>query len=157
MTIEKANINDCKVLTEITKKSKAFWGYSDEQIEIWSEFLTVAEEYIETKSIFKLIVDNEIIGYYSYFQETEKTIKLDNLFILPKFIGKGFGKVLMQDFFKRLKNSTTEKVTLNSEPNSEKFYLKLGFITVNHIKTSIKNRVMPVMELKVKEVNIVNF
>lgn len=72
---------------------------------------------------------------------------------MPEFIGK----VLMQDFFKRLGNSTAEKVTLNSELNSEKFYFKLGFITVNHIETSIKNRFMPVMELKINEVNNLNF
>lgn len=151
MTIEKANLNDHKILTEITKKSKAFWGYSDEQIEIWSSFLTVTEEYIETKSIFKIIVDNEIIGYYSYFHESENTIKLDNLFILPEFIGKGFGKVLMQDFFKRLENSTAEKVTLNSEPNTENFYLKFGFVTISHIETSIKDRFMPIMEFKLSK------
>lgn len=56
MTIKGAIPNDHKILTEITKKSKAYWGYSDEQIEIWSEFLTVSKEYIETKSVYNLIV-----------------------------------------------------------------------------------------------------
>ena len=154
MTIEKANSNDYKILTEITKKSKAFWGYSDAQIEIWSSFLTITEEYIETKSIFKLIVYNEIVGYYSYFYESKNNIKLDNLFILPEFIGKGFGKVLMLDFFKRLENSTAEKVTLDSEPNAENFYLKFGFVTITHIETSIKDRFMPIMEFKLSKKKI---
>ena len=32
MKVEKANSDDHKILTEITKKSKAFWGYSNEQM-----------------------------------------------------------------------------------------------------------------------------
>jgi predicted GNAT family acetyltransferase len=118
MTIQKAIPHDHKLLTEITKKSKAYWGYSDEQIEIWSELLTVTKEYIETKSVYNLIVDNKIIGYYSFFHESENTIKLDNLFVLPNFIGKGFGKILMNDFLVRMKNSDAQKVILNSEPNA---------------------------------------
>ena len=152
MTIKKAIPNDHKILTEITKKSKAYWGYSDEQIEIWSEFLTVSKEYIETKSVYYLIVEDQIIGYYSFFHESENIIKLDNLFVLPDFIGKGFGKILMNDFFIRLKNIDVEKVILNSEPNAEEFYTKFGFVKVGQIETSIKDRYLPIMELLIEKV-----
>lgn len=92
MHIEKANSNDHEVLTDITKKSKAYWGYSAEQIEAWSKLLTITEEYIETKSVYKLVIENKVAGYYAFFYEDDQTIKLDNLFILPEYIGKGFGK-----------------------------------------------------------------
>jgi N-acetylglutamate synthase-like GNAT family acetyltransferase len=152
MTIKKANPNDHKILTEITKKSKAHWGYSDEQIEIWSEFLTVSKEYIETKSVYNLIVDDKIIGYYSFFHESENIIKLDNLFVLPDFIGKGFGKILMNDFLVQIKNSDAQKVILNSEPNAEDFYIKFGFVKVGQIETSIKDRYLPIMELEINKI-----
>lgn len=80
MKIEKATQKDHQVLTEITKKSKAFWGYSAEQMTIWSDTLTISEEYIETHFVYKLIQENQVIGYYSYYFENEKNIKLDNLF-----------------------------------------------------------------------------
>jgi len=35
MTVEKANRIDHKELTDLTKKSKSYWGYSSEQIEKW--------------------------------------------------------------------------------------------------------------------------
>ena len=152
MTIKEAIPNDQKILTEITKKSKAYWGYSDEQIKIWSEFLTVSKEYVETKSVYNLIVDDKIIGYYSFFHESENTIKLDNLFVLPDFIGKGFGKMLLNDFFIRLKNIDVEKVILNSEPNAEEFYTKFGFVKVGQIENSIKDRYLPIMELKINKI-----
>ena len=147
MTIGKAHTNDAGVLTDITKKSKAYWGYTDAQIEIWSDMLTITKTYIETKSVYKLVADGQIAGYYSYFSEDEFTIKLDNLFVLPQYIGKGFGRLLMTDFLLRIKSTGIKKVTLDSEPNAEMFYAKFGFVKVGHIETSIKNRYLPVMEL----------
>jgi len=149
MTIQKAIPGDHEILTQITKKSKAYWGYSNEQIEDWSPFLTVTEEYIETNSVFNLMLDNQIIGYYSFFHESENSLKLDNLFVLPDFIGKGFGKLLMNDFLVRLQDLSVQKVVLNSEPNAESFYIKFGFVKIGQIETSIKDRYLPIMELKI--------
>jgi len=147
MTIEKATANDNEILTVLTKKSKAYWGYSEEQIEMWSEVLTISKEYIATKSVYKLVVNNEIVGYYSFFHESEETIELDNLFVWPDFIGKGFGQILMKDFLLRLENSGIKKVVLDAEPKAEKFYEKIGFVKVGEIQTSIKDRFLPKMEL----------
>jgi GNAT superfamily N-acetyltransferase len=149
MNIEKANSNDNEVLTEITKKSKGFWGYSDEQIKIWSELLTITKAYIETRSVYKLVIDTKTVGYYSFFHEDENTIKLDNLFILPKYIGQGLGRILMNDFLIIVKKTNANKIILDSEPNAEMFYAKLGFVKVGQIETSIKNRYLPIMELKI--------
>lgn len=147
MTIENATANDNEILTVLTKKSKAYWGYSEEQIEMWSEVLTISKEYIATKSVYKLVVNNEIVGYYSFFHESEETIELDNLFVWPDFIGKGFGQILMKDFLLRLENSGIKKVVLDAEPKAEKFYERIGFVKVGEIQTSIKDRFLPKMEL----------
>jgi GNAT superfamily N-acetyltransferase len=151
MKLEKANSNDNEVLTAITKKSKAYWGYSDDQIEIWSESLTITPAYIETKSVYKLVIDAITIGYYSFFYKGEHTIKLDNLFILPEYIGKGFGRILMDDFLSLVKRTSVNKIILDSEPNAEMFYAKLGFVKVGEIDTSIKNRCLPIMELNISK------
>jgi ribosomal protein S18 acetylase RimI-like enzyme len=147
MTITEASINDNEILTEITKKSKAYWGYSEEQILKWNDNLTISKDYIETNFVFKLVNNNEIVGYYSYIIKEKKNILLDNLFILPEYIGKGFGKYLMRDFLDRMKNEKFEKITLDSEPNAENFYLKFGFKKIGEFETSIKDRFMPIMEM----------
>ncbi len=147
--ITKSNIEDDEILTMITKKSKAYWGYSDEQIDSWSELLTITKNYIEANNVYKLLVDDLPVGYYSYIYLSEKEIKLDNLFILPDYIGRGLGKLLMNDFLNRVKNSERKNITLESEPNAEKFYKYFGFIKVGQIETSIKNRYLPIMELKI--------
>jgi ribosomal protein S18 acetylase RimI-like enzyme len=147
MKIKKANLNDNEILTVITKKSKAHWGYSEEQILQWNDNLTISKDYIENNCVFKLIVNDKVVGYYSYIIKEEKNVLLDNLFILPEYIGKGFGKYLMTDFLNRMKNEKFEKITLDSEPNAEDFYLKIGFKKIGEFETSIKNRFMPIMEM----------
>ncbi|GEC79619.1 GNAT family N-acetyltransferase [Flavobacterium aquatile] len=149
MRIEKANSDDHKILTEITKKSKAFWGYSEEQMAQWEDVLTITKEYIQTNFAYKLIKENQVIGYYSYFNTETYIVKLDNLFLLPEHIGKGFGNYLMDDFLNRIKENRDIKiVTLDADPNAEKFYQKFGFTTIGQLETSIKNRFLPIMELK---------
>ena len=150
MTIEKAISSDHQILTEITKKSKAYWGYSDEQIENWSQFLTVTPTYIETNLVYKLTIEDKLAGYYSFLYQDETTVKLDNLFVLPEYIGKGLGRILMNHFLLGIDKTIVDKITLNSEPNAELFYTKLGFIKTGEIETSIKNRYMPIMELNIK-------
>ncbi len=147
MKIEKATPKDYEILTQITKKSKAYWGYSEEQIEKWNDNLTISQNYIQTNTVFKLTNKNTIIGYYSYINKQENIVKLDNLFILPDYIGKGFGKYLIQDFLIRMRDNNCKKITLDSEPNAEKFYQKMGFKKIGQFETSIKNRFMPIMEM----------
>mgnify|MGYP006147949365 FL=1 len=147
--IIKSTAEDNEILTEITKKSKAYWGYSDEQMESWSELLTITKNYIETNKVYKLVVDKLTVGYYSYVYLNEKEVKLDNLFVMPSYIGKGFGKLLMVNFLTEIENSEVEKITLDSEPNAASFYESFGFIKVGQIETSIKDRYLPIMELKI--------
>lgn len=147
--IIEGSIDDSDILTQITKKSKAYWGYSKEQIENWSGLLTVTKKYIESNYVFKLKLDNTIIGYYSYFYLSEKEVKLDNLFVLPKYIGSGFGKLLMNDFLYRIKISDITTIILDSEPNAEKFYESFGFVKVGQIETSIRDRYLPIMKLEI--------
>ncbi len=150
MKIEKAIKNDTNDLTELTIRSKSHWNYSKEQIEKWRDDLTVSETYILEKEVYKLINGNDIIGYYSYFRINDLDVKLENLFIEPKFIGKGFGKLLMTDFLQRIRKIKFEKIILDADPNVEKFYEQIGFKVVGKLETSIKNRFLPIMEMTIK-------
>ena len=153
MEIIKAEITDHKIVTEITKKSKAYWGFSEDILKEWDLLLTVSKDYIEKNEVIKLVQGQQIIGYYSYFHADERTIKLDNIFILPEFIGKGFGKILMNDFLKNVKKMRFDKITLDAEPNTENFYKTFGFETVGLLESSIKERYLPIMELKIENTN----
>jgi len=152
MTIEKAQKKDAQILTDLTIRSKSYWEYSAEQIESWKDDLTITSAYINKYEVYKLTINkNIIIGYYSYMFLNHAIIKLDNLFIDPRYMGKGFGTLLMDEFLKRIKTLLLEKVTLDADPNAEKFYHKFGFKTVGKLKSTIENRFLPIMELKISK------
>ncbi|WP_445430987.1 GNAT family N-acetyltransferase [Chryseobacterium indoltheticum] len=146
--ITKANTHDYRVLTDITKKSKAYWGYSDEQMKKWSDLLTITEEYIQNNEVYKLIINQSIVAYYSYFEIEKDSVRLDNLFVSPENIGKGYGKLLMNDFILKIKKSEAQRIILDADPNAQKFYENFGFVKIGEIETSIKDRFLPIMELK---------
>lgn len=148
LKIIKANPDDHEILTEITKKSKAHWGYSDEQMEKWSQDLMISKDYIKKSEVYKLSLNDKIIAYYSYLNINENTVKLDNLFVVPEEMRKGYGKLLMNDCINKTKKEKTAKIILEADPNAEKFYEDFGFLKISQIETSIKNRFLPVMELK---------
>ena len=152
MKIVKSNQTDAKDLTELTIRSKSHWNYGEKQIEEWREELTITENYINENQIYKLLIDNLLIGFYAYHSENKTDIKLNYLFVEPKNIGKGYGKVLMSDFLQRIENSEFERVILDADPNAEKFYSKFGFRVIGKLKSSIKDRFLPIMELKLKSV-----
>lgn len=118
----RAKPDDHQVLTDITKKSKAYWGYSAEEMEKWSGLLTITEEYIETNEVYHLSINDVTIAFYSYLILNEDSAKLDNLFVLPSEIGKGYGKLLMNDFLNKIRETTIKNLTLDADPNAQKFY-----------------------------------
>jgi len=147
MIIEKAIPEDHQLLTEITKKSKAYWNYSEDLLLAWDEALTITQDYLNTHPVYKLVIDEKTVGYYSY-QIEEQAIKLDNLFLLPQYIGKGMGRYLMNDFLNRIQKLNYQRIYLDAEPYAEGFYIKHGFKTISSFETAIKGRFMPVMELE---------
>lgn len=146
--ITKANADDAKILTEITKRSKAYWGYSDEQMKEWSDLLTITSEYIQNNEVYKLFINQSTVAYYSYFDIENNSVRLDNLFVSPENISKGYGKLLMNDFILKIKQSQRSRIILDADPNAQKFYESFGFKKIGQIDTPIIDRFLPIMELK---------
>ena len=147
MNIVKANIEDSIILTDITFLSKAYWGYSAKQMEIWRPQLVLTEDYILKNNVFCLHIKEEIIGYFSWFEKDELTAKLDNLFLLPNYIGMGYGRCLMNTFMRQTKLQGYKILELDADPNTTKFYAKFGFKIIGQLKTSTKDRYLPIMQL----------
>lgn len=151
MIIKQAISADAETLTHITRKSKAHWGYSVEQIEAWAEELTISKIYIDINQVFKLLIEDKTIAYYSYYMEDDTTIRLDNLFVLPDHMRKGIGSYLIKDFLARIKAIDIQRVVLESEPNAIDFYKHFGFIKTGERESSTKGRHLPQMGLDISK------
>jgi predicted N-acetyltransferase YhbS len=146
MKIVRATTEDHTALTAITKRSKAFWNYEQQQLEEWAELLTITPDYILSHETYKLILEEEIIGYYSVVKIDLQTIKIDNLFVLPEFIGQGLGRKLMDDILEKAALKKYGFIILDSDPNAEAFYRRFGFVKIGQIETSVKDRFLPIMK-----------
>jgi len=67
------------------------------------------------------------------------------LWILPDHIGQGFGKALLNESLERV-ISANKPIIVESDPNSETFYAKQGFITFDQRESLPKGRFLPLMK-----------
>ena len=143
--IEVALLTDAARLTQIMRQSKAYWGYSEDQLKLWESVLLVTETHLIDYIVFKLIVEEEIVGFYSLLPKGEKQVWLENLFIVPSIIGNGQGSCLLQHAIDESKKRGFQEMKLEADPNAEYFYLKRGFKVIGQQPTSIPGRFMPIM------------
>lgn len=145
IVIERAAAADHSVLTQISFESKAFWGYSAAQLEIWKDDLIITPEYITQNHLFKMVLNSDIIGFYPFIRISDDHIILEHLFVLPEYIGKGFGKNLLDHFLKIAEDLKSKSITLEADPHAESFYKKFGFTTFGYKESSVAGRFLPQM------------
>jgi ribosomal-protein-alanine N-acetyltransferase len=149
MDVIKALQKDHRELTTLMRQSKSYWGYDQKQLKKWQADLTISSEFISNNHVFKLVRENKILGFFA-FSIQNNDVKLESLFILPDFIGKGIGKLLMTKFLEKVEELPIKRIFLDADPNTERFYQKFYFHTVSLKSTLITKRFMPVM---VKHIN----
>lgn len=143
--------SDAELLTKIALASKAFWKYTQEQLDGWIDELTITSGYLSKTSAFVYKVNGTIVGFYIIDMLNTTTISLEFLFVLPEFIGKGVGHQLINH---AIENARTKKgfvLKTLSDPNAESFYAKYGFKIISLQESSIPGRFLPEMELEFPE------
>ena len=143
-TVMLAEDKDIPILNEISIESKRYWNYPNEWIDKWRDDLTVTGNSIISNSVFKLLLGNRIIGFCSISNNPDH-YEIEHLWIKPEYIGKGFGKYLLNE---SLRKSVKEKkrIIVISDPNSEKFYIKNGFKCIDKVESFPEGRFLPLME-----------
>jgi N-acetylglutamate synthase-like GNAT family acetyltransferase len=117
-------------------------------MEKWRDELSYSPEYILKNKVYKLTIEDRIIAFYSYYFLDSRSVFMDNLFVDPDFIGKGFGKILMDDFLIKIMSDGKNRVLLHADPHVESFYLNRGFTKIGQESSTIPGRFMPIMELQ---------
>ena len=150
MEIVAAQTEDHLKLTEITGKSKSYWGYSAEQLMLWNTDLTITASYIAENTVVKAVINKNIVAYYSLLKPQDGKIKLDNLFVLPAYMGRGIGSKLLTNALQVVVKLNCNEMWLEADPNSEDFYARHNFMTIGQKESSIPNRYLPVMCITLK-------
>lgn len=144
MKTRKAKLKDLPELNRISVASKKHWGYPDEWIERWLSELTLTPEEFAQQHILVGEVDSGIIGFCS-ISENEDEYEILHLWVLPDFIGLGYGKKLLtltvEEFIK-----TAKPIIVVADPNAELFYESQGFETFDKAESFPAGRYLPIMK-----------
>lgn len=137
------------ILTTITIVAKRHWNYSEKWIQNWLPLLTITPEYILENETWIAFEGEKCIGYYSLKQDTE-SLWLDNLWVLPEFMGQGIGKGLFHHALERSRVLGAAVLKIEADPNAQNFYEKMGTRKVgeHHTEVDGQPRVLPVLEIK---------
>ena len=146
--IRQARPEECGALTEIAMRSKAHWGYSTEfMANVRADLEVRPEKFVPGFHVYVLETDNEMIGFYSLRPENTESVILEDLFIEPKHIGCGYGKLLWEHSIAVAQLLGYRKLTLISDPYAESFYAHLGAARIGETESNaLAGRMLPVME-----------
>ena len=148
-TIRKARVEEAIFLSNLALRSKAHWGYSEEFIEACRPHIYVDKDYIEKWPVVVGVLNEKIIGFFSLKSIGEEN-RLDNLWIEPKFIKYGYGKILFNEAVKYARELEWNYFRLAGEPDAVLFYEKMGAALIGEIQSRLREDLfLPHMEIKI--------
>lgn len=71
--IRKAQPHEAEAISQLGIRSKAYWGYSAEQIKVFESELTISPEAIVLHPTIALELDGRLIGYYALLPKDSET------------------------------------------------------------------------------------
>ncbi|MFO7370831.1 MAG: GNAT family N-acetyltransferase [Bacteroidales bacterium] len=153
-----AEKTDAAVLTNIAFSAKRHWPYPESYFNTWQCELTITQDYIAAHTIYKIITDNTIAGFYSIVNNTkdfcsgevfvQKGFWLEHIFIRPEYHHQGMGRLLIQHAKQIAKSKGIDALLIFVDPYARVFYDKIGADFLHESKSSIPERMIPVYRLK---------
>jgi len=159
--IRPAKNDESESLTNISFKSKGYWDYPKQFFEVWQNELIITQKYIDENEIFVLEENGSPIAFYSIIElkneieisgiKINKGYWLDHMFVIPEFIGSGFGKKMFEHLKNYCRNNNIIDLGILADPNAKSFYEKMGCDYQREYPSTIKNRTTPFLKFRVND------
>lgn len=135
-------------MTQIALRAKGYWGYPARWIELWTPQLTFDAGYFAANESWAAETEGRPVGFYSLL-DRNGTAWLENLWVLPEYIGTGIGRALFLHAAGLARGRGYEILQLEADPNAAGFYEKMGMhrIGARQYEVDGQPRVLPVMEM----------
>ena len=146
--IRRALPEEADALTQIALSAKRHWGYPERWMEIWTPQLTFDPKYFEENESWVAFDDERPVAFYT-LQEKNRNAWLENLWVLPEYIGKGVGKRLLLHAIRLARQRKYSNLQLEADPNAVGFYEKMGMHKISERYSEVENqpRGLPIMEI----------
>ena len=152
MQIVRARPEDATRLTEIAFAAKRHWKYPEAWIESWREDLTINAEFLRDHETYVAMVDNHLAGFYA-FEHARGKLEMSHMWVLPEAMGRGVGRALFHHAVERARVLGFHAFEIESDPNAEGFYLRMGARRVGSNFREVENvrRKLPVLIYDIDE------
>ncbi|MBV8298256.1 MAG: GNAT family N-acetyltransferase [Candidatus Eremiobacteraeota bacterium] len=145
-TIRRAEQRDRAELARLCFASKAYWGYDAAFMESVRDQLTPSESYVAEGRIFLAEAPNgTMLGFYGFVYEDEQ-LWLYDMFIAPEVIRTGIGRMLWNHAVDFARTTGERAFSIESDPNAEEFYLKMGARRDGERIAAGSGRILPVLK-----------
>jgi len=147
--LRKARENEAEILSDLAIRSKAYWGYDSDFMNACLVELTYSFDDIKNKHFFVAEQDSSIVGFYALDRLLNTEMELDALFVDPAYIGKGFGRILINHAKNKAIALGASKIVIQGDPNAKNFYISAGgIITGERESASIPGRYLPTFTIE---------
>lgn len=136
------------ILTKITLAAKRHWNYPEKWMQLWIPELTFSAEYISANEVWLAVADKISVGYYS-FKQDDNSLWLENLWVLPEYMGRGIGRQLFEHALEKSRMRGASILKIEADPNAQRFYEKMGAHKSGEHQYELDGqlRVLPIMEI----------
>lgn len=145
--IRPASPGEANALSQIALSAKRHWGYPARWMEIWTPELTFSPNYFEENETWVAEEDHPIAFYT--LQERDGNAWIENLWVLPDYMGQGLGRQLFLHAMSRSLELGYKILQLEADPNAVAFYEKMGMHKIGERRSEIEGqpRSLPIMEI----------
>ena len=111
--------------TDLCLRSKAQWGYDADFMAKCVDELTLTSDDLANTDLAALDVDGVLVGVVQISWD-HRYPELEKLFVDPGQMGKGYGSLLLNWAFDRVRQKGHSRLMIASDPGAEAFYTKFG-------------------------------
>lgn len=143
--VQKALPEDIPLLNSISMASKRYWQYPEDWLQHWRSDLSITADYMARAGIYKLRAAGKVAGFMA-LEKQQGFYEITHLWILPAFIGKGYGKKLLQEVM-ALEVTAEAEIRVEADPHAEGFYRRQGFVPFDRKESYPPGRYLPLMKM----------
>ena len=148
ITIRPVRPEEADTLSQIAIAAKRHWNYPEHWMKLWTPQLTFSPAYFEANESWAAESANTVIAFYT-LQDRDGNAWLENIWVLPKYMGQGVGKDLFMHALSRARELGYKTLRLEAEPNAIGFYEKMRMRKIGEYEYELdgRPRILPIMEI----------
>lgn len=136
-SVRQARLDESRFLSGLAIRSKCYWPYPLDYLEKCIGAMSVTETDITDWPVSVAEQNGEVIGFFALKQVSGEN-RLDHLWIDPRFINKGIGRILFAEAVFAAKSIGWTGFRIAADPYAESFYLKMGATKIGAVQSKVK-------------------